>query len=260
MGAPRSDVGDRLRPSLAWAHGISRESLLPLLGAEPMTAAPPQAACEAARVAQVGYTAVIDRMTPALDHAVVAANVARSVAGAGGAPAASAPVAAAWSPAWRDGAVSLFDERRTEGAFGTAGTLAFGITVEAGGAVGALAATAVLHEPSAQLRADAAALSTALHALIGAIRVGAVLRDLVDAFASSVEGVSAPVELVTLSFDGPAARVLAPETVIEESVTLGIGAIARSTDGPIALQTTIHVSAAGAERLDAFPLRLIELR
>lgn len=215
---------------------------------------------EAARVAQVGYTAVIDRMTPALDLETVAANVSRSVGSAGGAPAEPQTLADAWAPIWRRGAVSLFEPHRTQAPFGTGGTLAFGITVEADGALGALIATAVLHELSPQLRADGSALSGALLTVISGTRPGVSFGALTALLVGGTTSVSAPVAPVLLRLDGTVASTPDPVTLVTEADTIAVGAIARTADGPIAFQTTVHVSAEGAERLDAFPLRLIELR
>lgn len=225
-----------------------------------MTGTTPAAALEAARIAQVGYTAVIDRMTPALDLSTVGANVGRSVGSAGGAPADAERVTQAWAPVWRRGAVSLFEERLAEGEFGTSGTFAFGITVVADGAVGALVATAVLHEPSAQLRTDADTTSTALAAVIRSIRPGLTFDELAALLAQQTAEASVPVELVALLLDGAAATAPAPGDVVADGAVIAIGAITRSVEGPIVFQTTVHVSVEGAERLEAFPLRLIELR
>jgi hypothetical protein len=225
-----------------------------------MTGTAPAAALEAARIAQVGYTAVIDRMTPALDLSTVAANVGRSVGSAGGAPADAATITQAWAPVWQRGAVSLFEERLAEGEFGTSGTFAFGITVAADGAVGALVATAVLHEPSAQLRTDADTTSTALAAVIRSIRPGLAFDELAALLAEQTAGAGVAVELVALMLDGAAATAPVPGDVVADGAVLAIGAITRTVEGPIVFQTTVHVSAEGAERLEAFPLRLIELR
>ncbi len=225
-----------------------------------MTRSEVDAAREAARIAQIGYTAVIDRMTPALDLSIVSANVARSVGSAGGAPTQSPPLAEAWGSVWPRGAVTLFAADQAEGPFGTTGTFAFAITVEALGSVGALAATAVLHEPSAQLRGDAAALSSALRAVIEGIRPGVTATELSSIFAAEADRVSVPVELVVRVLAGDTVRALAPDDLIADGDDVAIGAVARSAEGPIAFQTTVHVSAAGAERLEDFPLRLIELR
>ncbi len=217
------------------------------------------AAQEAARVAQVGYTAVIDRMTPALDLVTVAGNVARSVGSAGGEPAAVEQLALGWAPAWRHGAVTLFEEHRSVGAFGTAGTFPFGITVQANGAHGVLAATAILHEPTARLRSDAALTSEALHSVIDGIRPGVSYATLAAILADATVEVSVPVTLLAFPVEG-AVAVPEPGDLLVQDAVLSIGAIARSDEGPIVFQTTVHVKADGAERLEAFPLRLIELR
>lgn len=218
---------------------------------------------ESARVAQVGYTAVIDRMTPALTLADVATNVARSVGGAGGAPAA-AP--ALWSPSWRRGAVSVFDEHLMTGPFDQEGTVSFGINVVVDGEPGDVAATAILHEPSPQLRADAAALSGALHGVLERIHGGVAAASLTRTFderTTEISTLSATLVAVRRSGAGvvPLVEAGAPADVtVEDGDVLRIGALVRTTAGAIAYQTTVHVTGGGAERLDDVPLRLIELR
>jgi hypothetical protein len=218
---------------------------------------------ESARVAQVGYTAVIDRMTPALTLADVASNVARSVGGAGGTP---ATLPALWRPSWRQGAVSVFDEHLMTGPFDHEGTVSFGISVVVDGEPGDVAATAILHEPSARLRADAAALSDALHGVLEQIGGGVAAASLARTFDERTAEISVPTAaLVAVRRSGAGVVPVVGagttrDATVENDDVLRIGALVRTTAGALVYQTTVHVTGGGAERLDDVPLRLIELR
>lgn len=220
----------------------------------------PAAARDAARVAQVGYTAVIDRVTPEHTHEIIAANVARSTANAGGAHAGLPSLEQAWGPAHRREAVTLFEEHRLDGTFGSEGLLAFGITTQSQGHVAAVAATAVFQRPSARLRTDAVTLSCALLAVLDTVGPGVALAALAERFGAGSAEVSRSAQLLVLELDGAGGRVLAQSAPLVEGQVLAVAAIARVHEGPIVYQTTVMVSAEGAERLDAVPLRLIELR
>lgn len=217
------------------------------------------AARDAARIAQVGYTAVIDRMTPEHTHELVASNVSRSIASAGGSAAQLPALQQAWGAAWQREAVTLFEDGRRRGVFGTQGLLSFGITTHGmDGAAAAVAATAVLRLPSAQLQADARALSDALHDVIEAIRTGARVPSLTGLLTDATVKLSRPAELVLLDLDER--RVLPSATTLTPGQVLAVAALARLDEGPLVYQTTVLVGDDGAERLDALPLRLIELR
>lgn len=203
----------------------------------------PSAARASTRVAQVGYTAVIDRVTPASTLALTAANVQRSVRTAGGEPSPDSPLAG-HLPTWQDGAVTVLAEDQSRNPFGQHGTLAFGISVVVDGLPASIAATAVLHEPSPALRAHAATLSQALDTVLAGLRAGADTVALTQQFTQAA----------------PGAELLLPQGTPRSGDVLPVGALATSDEGAITYQTTVLVTDDGAERLDTLPLRLIELR
>lgn len=222
---------------------------------------------DAVRVAEIGYTAVIDRFTPRLSLADVAANVGRSVGNAGGAPAAFPELAALGSPVWQEGAVWVFEERHTHHSLDKPGPVAFAISVEAGGIRGAVAATVVLDEPTPELRRHASTLSGALEAVLALIRDGVEARAVAAAYHERIEAgdlagrVPATLGVPVVAGAAHTLRVdAASSAVLREGDTLALMAFARTADGVVTFGTTVRVSSDGAQRLDGVPLRLIELR
>lgn len=231
----------------------------------PASVSHPSPIADAARVAEIGYTAVIDRFTPALTFADVDANVRRSVGGGGGAPADIPELRDVLPRAWRAGAVSVFEEARTSGPLGAPGPVAFAITAEASGARAAIATTAVLHEPSDRLRSDAAVLSAALRAALERVAAGVPAAAVAAAFHDGIDGSALAGrcgDAVGVALEARAGLLLAPDAAdaLQDGEVVFVGSHAQTDAGVIAFGTTVLVTPAGAVRLDGVPLRLIELR
>jgi Xaa-Pro aminopeptidase len=222
---------------------------------------------DAVRVAEIGYTAVIDRFTRRLSLTDVSANVGRSVGNAGGSPAAFPELAAVGSPVWQEGAVWVFEERHTHGPYDKPGPVGFAISAQASGTQGAVAATVVLDEPTPRLRRHASGLSGALEAALALIRDGVEARAVAAAYHDAVGRadlagqVPATLGVPVVAGAAHTLRVDAAKgAVLREGESLALMAFARTEDGVITFGTTIRVSSDGAQRLDGIPLRLIELR
>ncbi len=209
----------------------------------------------AARVAQVGYTAVIDRMTPQLSFDRISANVLRSVGAAGGEATTLPALSERLSPSWQRGAVILLDEDQLDGELGTRGTLAFAISVAVDGLVGAAGATAVLHDPSAALTKTASELAQGLQSALDAVRIGFGPAELRAAFARR----HAETSLILLRL-ADAATPLTDDERFAEGDIIAIGAHAQTADGAILFLTSVLIDASGGTRLDQLPLRLIVLQ
>ncbi len=216
---------------------------------------------EATRVAEVGYTAVVDRMTPALTPAEIAANVLRSVRSAGGGPAPDNTFPRR-DPAWHQDALTVLGAHREDERLAAQAPIAFAITVNVAGTAGTVAATMVLDEPSAQLRHDAATLADALRGVLDQVAAGVTPLVLESAFLAAVErrrGTLRRETLAVLRLAGGSAFETADATkALDGTDVIVVSATADSAHGGIVFQATVHVDS--AERLDGVPMRLIELR
>ena len=222
-------------------------------------------------LADIGYTAVLDRLHPEMSEYLMFGNVLRSVR-AGGSD-------QHWSPSSElppdlklvshypeHGMVSLLDHYPSQGAIREDSLLKFGLYPRFDHYCGAVAATVCFGRPPAGLKALGEACAAAAQAAIDAIRPGAEARDVHRAYASVMEK-AGHAELVAPNVGfGIGTGVIAPtlaaddRTVLTAGMVLCINAVARrSSEEGIVLQTSVLVTDEGRERLNQIPLRLIEL-
>lgn len=224
----------------------------------------------AANLADIGYTAVVDRLTPDLRVLELVRNVDRSLRSAGG--------GGFWSPHEDDAGLTadvhyprsdilaLLGRRPETGVLERAAPLPFALYPLSEGYAGAAGTTAVLSPPSAELRSRAELLSDAVQAAIDAIRPGASAGDVHAAFASVARRASEEAASQTVGY-GIGTGIARPLLVagsrdeIAPSTAVSVRASLAGDDGepPVAYQTTVLVTASGAEVLNIVPLRLIEL-
>lgn len=216
-------------------------------------------------LAEIAYTATVDRMHPELRAYEIVRNVDRSVRGAGG--------AGWWSLDERGdtaetvcfpaGAiVGLLDRRPETGVLDRSATMPFQVHPLSQCYTGGAATTIVLQEPSAQMRARADRLAGGIAAALETAAPGvtgdAVHRAFIDASAGTGSLVGFSVGT------GPGETIVAADAVdeLQSRMVITLRAFARGEAGSpgIAFQTTVLIVDEGAERLDAVvPLRLIEL-
>ena len=221
-------------------------------------------------LADIGYTAVLDRLNPEMSEYLMFGNVMRSVR-AGGSD-------QHWSPAEmpadlrlvshypEHGMVNLLDHYPSQGAIREDSLLKFGLYPRFDHYCGAVAATVCFGRPPASLKALGEACAAAAQAAIDAIRPGAEARDVHRAYASAMEK-AGNAQLVGSNVGfGIGTGVIAPtlaaddRTVLAAGMVLCINAVARrSAQEGIVLQTSVLVTGDGRERLNQIPLRLIEL-
>jgi Xaa-Pro aminopeptidase len=225
---------------------------------------------EAADLADIGYTAIVDRMTRDLRSLEIVRNVDRSLRAAGG--------GAWWSPLERaEGAgvmthypvqspAVLLGRGVEPGVLDIASTLPFALYPLSRGYAGAAGTTIVLSAPSVELRSQAEALGAGVQAALDALAPGAVGGRLHAAFAAAlggtvpladvdpVIGYSLGTGMGGVLIDAASRDELRPDEVISIRAALpGVGG------SGIAFQTTALITESGAEVLNRVPMRLIEL-
>lgn len=221
-----------------------------------------------ARIAEVGYTAVIDRLTPELTINDVNRNVQRSVSNAGGALAASTSLEALGVPEADAESVVVFDERLQHETIGTAQAFSFVVPVRDSdsSAWTAASATAVLGLPSPRLKKDAQVLAHAFEAALESMRPGARSTQVVRLYREGLKraGLSIPTRTLGVSLSPeprPHLSEDAPSShTLDDGEAFLVLARVHTAEGPVAYGSTVTVSTDGAERTDSIPFRLIELR
>ncbi|MCA1228845.1 M24 family metallopeptidase [Saccharopolyspora sp. 6M] len=209
-------------------------------------------AAAAAELAAVGYTAVTDHLHVGQDVREIAANVDRSTRRAGG--------LLGWFPELAPGTagcdlVTIHGHDPATARLTASEPVRYALHPLLDGVRGYAAATAVLSEPGAELRAAGEKCSAATKALLGALQPGALLRDAYRAFDDAARdrhagcGIVALGEPTAVTLPRDDARVAEPGTVV------GI----RTRVGAIEFAETVLMTAAGAEPLAKTPLRLVEL-
>lgn len=216
-------------------------------------------------LAEIAYTATVDRMHAELRAYEIVRNVDRSVRGAGG--------TGWWSLDERGdvqetvcfphgAVVGLLDRRPETGSLDRDTTLPFQVHPLSQCYAGGAATTLVLQEPSPAVRRRAERLAHGIQAALDAISPG-VRGDAVHrAFATASEG-----EGTLIGFSsgtGPGETLVAADAgdELESRMVLTLRAFTAGEIGKpgIVFQTAVLVTDEGAERLDAVvPLRLIEL-
>lgn len=225
---------------------------------------------QAANLADIGYTAVVDRMHPELRVLEIVRNVDRSIRSAGG--------GGWWSPTEDEATVTadslyphssiavVLGRRRESGVLDRNEPLPFALYPLSEGYAGAAGTTIVLSEPDAELRSRASLLTDALAAVIEAARPGATGGDVQSAFRSAVAG-RVPEDVTAQSvgyglgtgvsrpFLAAGSRdVLRPDSVVSVRASLP-----GDRSGPVTYQTTVVITPEGNDVLNIVPLRLIEL-
>ena len=147
---------------------------------------------QAANLADIGYTAVVDRLHPELRVLEIVRNVDRSLRSAGG--------GGWWSPLEDEAGTTadssyphasiavLLGRRRESGVLDRGEPLPFALYPLSECYAGAAGTTVVLSEPGAELRSRASLLTDALHAVVAAVRPGATGAEVQSAFRSAVAG------------------------------------------------------------------------
>jgi Xaa-Pro aminopeptidase len=224
----------------------------------------------AADLADIGYTAVVDRMTPELRVYEIVRNVDRSLRRAGGGE--------AWSPLedpagitragyYPSGSIANLLGRHAEtGVLDPGQPLPFALYPLSENYTGAAGTTIVFEAPGPLLKSIAEALTDATEAALDAIRPGVRAEEVFAIHRQALQGTVSPDRLdpvIGYSVGTGIGRPLLSaksEDVLEAGMALSVRtAIAREQGPGIAYQTTVLVTETGSERLNIVPLRLIEL-
>lgn len=225
---------------------------------------------QAANLADIGYTAVVDRMHPELRVLEIVRNVDRSLRAAGG--------GGWWSPLEDDAGVTadalyphstiatLIGRRNETGVLDRREPLPFALYPLSEVYAGAAGTTIVLSPPSAELRSRAELLSDAMQAAIGAARPGATGGDVHAAFAATVSGrVDDAVTNQSVGYSigtgvGRPTLTAGSRDALEPGSVISVRASLPGASGaPVAYQTTVVITPEGNDVLNIVPLRLIEL-
>ncbi|MFK0009637.1 M24 family metallopeptidase [Paenarthrobacter sp. NPDC090520] len=225
---------------------------------------------EAANLADIAYTAVVDRMTPELRAYEIVRNVDRSLRSAGGGD--------AWSPLEhsagvtrashfpKNSLVTLLGRVPETGVLDPGQPLPFALYPLSRLYTGAAGTTIVFEQPSASLKSAADALSAATEAAIAAVAPGVRADEVYAAYKRGLQGAVAPERLdpvIGYSVGTGVGRPLlsaGSSDVLEPGMALSIRTAASLDGGPgIAFQSTVLVTGSGHERLNIVPQRLIHL-
>ncbi|GAA3569154.1 hypothetical protein GCM10022222_61670 [Amycolatopsis ultiminotia] len=237
--------------------GVSLRSASDVVFAELVRCTPEERAAfgEAAELAAVGYTAVMDHLHVGMDVREITANVDRSVRRAGGLLGWYPPGAGAGSDL-----VTVHGHDPRTARLTATSPIRYTLHPTAGGSQGLATATAVLCKAGPALRAAAESCSAATEALITALRPGKPLRE--GHAAAARELGDRPGTSRILALRGGSARCsppsgevcAGPDTVLGVHVTVGVPGGAA-----VELAETVLVTGAGPEPLAKTPLRLVEL-
>jgi Xaa-Pro aminopeptidase len=225
---------------------------------------------EAANLADIGYTAVVDRMTPELRVYEIVRNVDRSLRRAGGGD--------AWSPLEhaagvtrasqfpKNSLVTLLGRTPETGELDPAQPLPFALYPLSELYTGAAGTTIVFTPPSPSLKSTADALSAAAEAAIAAVAPGVRADEVFAAYKQGLQGAIAADRLnpvIGYSVGTGVGRPLVTagsEDVLEPGMAISIRTAASHEQGPgVGYQTTLLVTETGHERLNIVPQRLIHL-
>lgn len=222
---------------------------------------------KAADLADIAYTATVDRVHPELRAYEIARNVERSLRAAGGGGSWSLSESAhdlASTVAYpQSGIVGLLDRHPENGVLDPSVPLPFHLLPLFDSYTGAAGTTAVFSRPDRTTREVASRLSGGLHAVLDALSSGVSGGSLHETFTAELAGLDATLVGFNVG-TGPGEVVVSPGStaVTADHSALTLRAVARGTGSTpgIVFQTTTLVTASGAERLDVVvPLRLIEL-
>lgn len=224
---------------------------------------------EAANLADIGYTAVVDRMTPELRVHEIVRNVDRSLRAAGGgdcwSPLEEPSGITGWSHYPRESIATLFGRIPETGVLDTAQLLPFGLFPLSENYAGAIASTIAFRDPGADVRSQAAALADAMQAAIAEIRPGATCGEVHAAFSVALDRHETACSEAVVGYSigtGLMAPLIAAESAegIEPGMVLSVRALGDVPGRPgIAYQTSLLVTRQGNELLNIVPLRLIHL-
>lgn len=226
---------------------------------------------EAANLADIAYTATVDRLHPELRAYEIVRNVDRSLRAAGG--------GGWWSPgedgrdvtgmtAFPHGAiVGLLDRQPETGVLDVDVPMPFHLHPLARCYTGASGTTVVFRRPDAELRGRSQRLSSGLYRALESLAPGVRGDEVHRAFAEEFQGVA---ENGHAAFTGYSVGTGAGEvlvggdstSVLEPRMAVCLRASVRGEAGRpgVVFQTTAVITEQGAERLDVVvPLRLIEL-
>jgi len=222
---------------------------------------------EAANLADIAYTATVDRVHPELRVYEIVRNVDRSLRAAGGGGwwslSESEDDLSSTAGFPQEGVVSLLDRHPEAGVLDPEVPLPFQLLPLFDAYTGAAATTAILSRPDRATREAAGRLSGALYATLDILATGVSGAALYEAFVAELGNLDAT--LVGFNVGTGPGEVLvtpgSPRVADDHSViTLRAAARGRHSVPGIVFQTTVLVTASGAERLDVVvPLRLIEL-
>lgn len=224
----------------------------------------------AADLADIGYTAVVDRMTPELRVYEIVRNVDRSLRRAGGGEAWSplehvaGVTRAGYCPA---GSIATLLGRHVEtGALDPGQPLPFALYPLSENYTGAAGTTIVFQAPGPLLRSLAEALSDATETTLEAIRPGVRADEVFATHRQALQGTVSPDRLDPVIGYSVGAGVGRPllsagsEEVLEPGMALSVRTALAGEQGPgVVYQTTVLVTERGNERLNIVPMRLIEL-
>lgn len=216
-------------------------------------------------LAEIAYTATVDRMNPELRAYEIVRNVDRSLRSAGG--------AGWWSLDERNdtqetvcfphGAiVGLLDRRPETGELDRAAALPFQVHPLSRCYTGGAGTTLVLQKPAEQLRAQADLLSQGIRAALDALSPGVTGQTVHRAFAAASEGVGAIVGFSIGTGPGETLVSRDADAVLTPRMALTLRAFApgQAHAPGVFFQSTALITDDGMERLDTVvPLRLIEL-
>lgn len=224
---------------------------------------------QAANLADIGYTAVVDRMHPELRVLEITRNVDRSIRAAGG--------GGYWSPIEDDAGVTgeslyplasiatLLGRRRETGVLDPNEPLPFALYPLSEVYAGAAGTTITLSPPSGELRSRAELLGDAVRAAIAAVRPGVNGGEVQSAFARELHGRAdeasgQPVGYsIGTGINRPHLTAGSRDVLVPGTVVSVRGALSGETSTPVAYQTTVLVTEGGNEVLNTVPIRLIEL-
>lgn len=216
-------------------------------------------------LAEIAYTATVDRMNPELRAYEIVRNVDRSVRAAGG--------GGWWSLDERSdtqetvcfphgSVVGLLDRRPETGELDRGATLPFQVHPLSQCYMGGAGTTLVLQKPAEHVRDRADRLSRGIGAAIEAMSPGAAGQAVHRAFTAAAEGAGTLVGFSTGTGPGETLVSADADVQLQPRMVLTLRAFApgAATAPGVFFQSTILITEQGAERLDAVvPLRLIEL-
>ncbi|WFR68244.1 M24 family metallopeptidase [Curtobacterium flaccumfaciens] len=223
-------------------------------------------------LADIGYTAIVDRMHPELRVLEIVRNVDRSLRAAGGggwwSPTENPATTSMLPYSSHDAIAVLLDRRVDDGVLDRTALLPFVLHPLSELHTGAAGTTITFCPPDAATRSASERLGDAIRAAVDAVRPGAVGSEVHAAFSRVIGADVADVDRDqvvghTLG-TGPIGPVLAAgsDHVVQPGSAFTIRGHLHPADPTrqgIAFQTSVLVGDDGPEVLDRVPMRLIEL-